>query len=74
MSIAGSDQESTVSVEDDLLYNGDENPRFLELAKAFERTKMRPWVSGVLPATDEELRLFFKDKDGAPRYGSISHN
>jgi hypothetical protein len=41
------------------LYNGDPNPQLKQLADAFENTTVSRWVTGVLPASTDELRLFF---------------
>jgi hypothetical protein len=53
-------------VQDDVLYNGsDPDPLLKRLADGFENINVSRWMHGVLPATSEELSVFFKTNDGS---------
>jgi hypothetical protein len=58
---------------DDLLYNGSEpDPLLKRLADEFANTNVSRWMHGVVPATSEELSVFFETSDGSAECVHVS--
>jgi hypothetical protein len=60
-------QKAPKLTPEEILFNGEENPLLRELAESFTKTTAPKWLSGVLPVTKQEVRLFFLNSDGDAR-------